>query len=52
MNVTNNFSNDHVYIDYYTKYENYSYTLTLYNLTTLDSWRICEDVVDCFVGKK
>ena len=51
MNITNNFSNDRVYIDYYTKYENYSYIQTLYELTTLDSWGVCEDAVDCFVGK-
>ena len=51
MNMTNNFSNDRVYIEYYTKYENYSYTQTLYELTTLDSWGVCEDAVDCFVGK-
>ena len=51
MNITNNFSNDRVYIDYYTQYENYSYTQTLYELTTLDSWGVCEDAVDCFVGK-
>jgi len=50
MNITNNFSNDRVYFDYFTKYENNSYTQTLYELTTLDSWGVCEDVVDCFVG--
>ena len=51
MNMTTNFSNHRVYIDYYTKYENYSYTQTLYELTTLDSWGVCEDAVDCFVGR-
>ena len=51
MNITSNFSNERVYIDYYTKYKNYTYTQTLKEYTILDSWGVCEDVVDCFVGK-
>ena len=51
MNITNNFTNDRVYFDYFTKYENNSYTQTLYELTVLDSWDVCQDAVDCFVGK-
>ena len=51
MNLTNNFSNDRVYIDYFTKYENNSYTQTLYEVTRLDSWDQCGDAVDCFKAK-
>jgi hypothetical protein len=51
MNITNNFSNDRVYFDYFTKYENNSYTQTLHELTKLDSWGVCEDAVECFVTK-
>ena len=50
MNITNNFSNDRVYINYYRNFKNNTYTKTLYELTTLDSWGVCEDAVDCFVG--
>ena len=51
MNIASNFSNERVYIEYYTKNKNYTYTQTLYEITILDSWKVCEDVVDCFVGK-
>ena len=51
MNITNNFSNDRVYITYYTDYKNNTYTQTLYEVTTIDSWGVCDDAVDCFVTK-
>ena len=51
MKLTNDFSIERVFIDYYTKYENNSLTKTLNEVTVLDSWDMCDDAVQCFVAQ-
>ena len=51
MNLTNDFLNGIVYATYYTEYKNSSLEKNLFELTKIDSWDVCEDAVDCFVGK-
>ena len=51
INLTNDYLNEIVNAVYYTEYKNCSLEKYLYELTTLDSWGVCEDAVDCFVGK-
>ena len=51
MNLTNDFLNDIVYATYYTEYKNRKLEKNLFEITKLDSWGVCEDAVDCFVGK-
>ena len=51
MNLENDFSIDRVFINYTTEYKNNSLTKTLYEVTILDSWGICEDAIECFVSK-
>ncbi len=50
INLTNDYLNEIVNAVYYTEYKNCSLEKYLYELTTLDSWGVCEDAVDCFVG--
>ena len=50
INLTNDYLNEIVNATYYTEYKNCSLEKYLYELTTLDSWGVCEDAVDCFVG--
>ena len=51
LNLTNDYLNEIVYATYYTEYKNSSVEKILYEFTKLDSWDVCKDVVDCFVGK-
>ena len=51
MNITNDFSIDRVSVNYYTDYKNNSLEKTLYEITILDSWGVCEDTVYCFVAQ-
>jgi hypothetical protein len=51
LDVNTTFPIDRVFVNYYTKHENNTFTKTLYEITTLDSWGVCEDAVNCFVAQ-
>ena len=51
INFTNDYLNEIVYATYFTDMKTSSLQKYLFELTKLDSWDVCEDAVDCFVGK-
>ena len=49
MNVTNNYLNDDVNVNYFTKYDNNKFKKNLFEIETFDSWNSCKNKNDCFL---
>jgi len=51
MRISNDFKKEKVFIEYYTDFEETVYKKELYEITTLDAWGQCNNLVNCFVSE-